>query len=62
VKFYDANKGFGFILRDLGGRDVFVHVSALNRAGLTDLAEGQRVAIDVAEGRKGPEAANLRLI
>jgi CspA family cold shock protein len=62
VKFFAADKGFGFILRDLGGKDVFVHVSALNRAGLTALAEGQRVAMDVTEGRKGPEVASLRLI
>jgi cold shock protein len=62
VKFYAAAKGFGFINRDIGGKDVFVHVSALNRAGIAGLAEGQRVAMDVAEGRKGPEAASLRLI
>jgi cold shock protein len=62
VKFFAANKGFGFIIRDLGGKDVFVHVSALNRAGLDMLADGQRVAMDVSEGRRGPEATNLRLI
>ena len=62
VKFYAADKGFGFILRDLGGRDVFVHASVLNRAGLDTLAEGQRVVMDVAEGRKGSEVVNLRLI
>ena len=61
VKFYAAEKGFGFINRDNGGKDVFVHVSVLNRAGITTLAEGQRVAVDVTEGRKGPEAVSLRV-
>ena len=49
-------------MRDIGGKDVFVHVSALSRAGLTSLAEGQRVAMAVAQGRKGPEAISLRLV
>ena len=55
-------KGFGFIASDRGGKDIFVHASALNRAGIADLAEGQRVTVDVIDGRKGPEAASLRLI
>jgi CspA family cold shock protein len=55
-------RGFGFIRSDRGGTDIFVHASALNRAGIADLAEGQRVAVDVVDGRKGPEAADLRLI
>ncbi len=62
VKFYAAEKGFGFIVRDGGGKDIFVHASALNRAGINDLAEGQRVAVDMVEGGKGPEAVNIRLI
>jgi len=62
VKFYAAEKGFGFIVRDLGGKDIFVHASALNRAGISELTEGQRVAVDMVEGGKGPEAVSIRLI
>jgi CspA family cold shock protein len=62
VKWYNAVKGFGFIASDRGGKDIFVHASALERAGIAGLTEGQRVAVDVIDGRKGPEAAGLRLI
>ena len=61
MKWYNDTKGFGFIATDHGGKDIFVHASALQRAGITGLAEGQRVAVDVADGQKGPEAVNLRL-
>jgi CspA family cold shock protein len=62
VKWYNAMKGFGFIAPDQGGNDIFVHASALERSGVMGLTEGQRVAADVAEGQKGPEAITLRLI
>jgi CspA family cold shock protein len=62
VKWYNPEKGFGFIVRDRGGKDIFVHASALNRGGLSELAEGQRVAVDMIEGGKGPEAVAIRLL
>jgi len=60
VKWFNVEKGYGFISLD-GGNDVFVHVSALERSGITSLAEGQPVIVDVVEGRKGFEAARVRL-
>ena len=62
VKWFNAERGYGFIALANGGQDVFVHVSALERSGLVGLAEGQPVAVDVIEGRKGPEAARVRVI
>ena len=61
VKWFNDEKGFGFIARDSGGKDVFVHASALEKSGLTGLAEGQPVIVDVLEGRKGLEATRVRL-
>jgi CspA family cold shock protein len=62
VKWFNVERGFGFIARDSGGKDVFVHISALAPSGLTALNEGERVTFDVVDGRKGPEAARVRLV
>jgi len=62
VKWFNVDKGFGFINRDGGGKDVFVHISALAPSGLTALNESERVTFTVAEGRKGPEASWVRLV
>ncbi len=61
VKWFNAQKGFGFIVRDGGGKDAFIHASVLERSGISNLNEGQRVLVDIAEGRKGPEAVKVRL-
>ena len=61
VKWYNAAKGFGFIVLDGSGKDVFVHASAIERAGIVNLNEGQRVYVGIAEGRKGPEAASIQM-
>ncbi len=62
VKWFNAAKGFGFIAADRGGKDIFVHASTLERSGVMGLAEGQRVAVDVTENQRGPEAVSLRSI
>jgi CspA family cold shock protein len=61
VKFFNGEKGYGFISRD-GGDDVFVHYSAIQGDGYKSLDEGQRVEFEVGTGRKGPEAQNVRPI
>ena len=61
VKFFNAEKGFGFISREQGD-DVFVHYSNIQATGYKSLDEGQRVEFDVAPGRKGEEAQNVRVI
>ena len=62
VKFYNGQKGFGFIQPDDGGKDVFVHATALERAGISHLAEGQKVSFDIVEDPRTRKvsAANLR--
>jgi CspA family cold shock protein len=57
VKFYNDQKGFGFIQPDDGGKDVFVHATALERAGMRGLIEGQKVAFDTAEDRRSGKMA-----
>lgn len=61
VKFFNADKGYGFIKPDDGGRDIFVHVTAVEQAGLRGLDEGQRITFDVEPDKKGkgPKAVNL---
>ncbi len=62
VKWFNSTKGFGFIQPDEGGKDVFVHISAVERAGLTGLADNQKVTYDLEAGRDGRQSAtNLAL-
>jgi CspA family cold shock protein len=61
VKFFSTQRGFGFIQPEGGGKDVFVHISALERAGIQNLAEGQRVTFEVEKDRRGRDSVvNLR--
>ena len=62
VKFFNSDKGFGFISRADGEKDVFVHFSNVVGDGYRTLEDGQQVEFDLAEGRKGPEAQNVRVI
>jgi cold shock protein len=59
VKWFDPNRGYGFI-RPEQGEDVFVHISAVQASGLPTLQDGQAVEFDIEQGRKGPQATNLR--
>ena len=63
VKFFNADRGYGFITNEAGGKDAFVHISAVERAGVSSLNEGQKVSYDVETGRDGRAAAtNLQLL
>lgn len=63
VKWFNTTKGFGFIAPDDGGKDVFVHISAVERAGLTGLSDDQKVTYDIEAGRDGrSNATNLALV
>jgi CspA family cold shock protein len=57
VKFFNAQKGFGFIVQDSGGPDVFVHISAVERAGMRNLNEGQKLTFDIVADRKNGKSA-----
>ncbi len=62
VKWFNPNKGFGFIQPEGGGKDVFIHISALERAGISSLNEGQRVSYDLATNKGKEAAANIKLL
>ena len=62
VKWFNDQKGYGFIERDGGGKDVFVHHSAISTTGFRSLTEGQRVTFTIEDGPKGPAAANVEKV
>jgi CspA family cold shock protein len=62
VKFFNTSKGFGFITPEDGGKDVYVHASAVEAAGMSSLTEGQRVSFDIQPDARGAKAANLKAV
>jgi cold shock protein len=62
VKWFNENKGYGFIEQQDGGKDVFVHHSGIDAAGFKSLIEGDRVNFDIAQGAKGPSAVNVKKV
>jgi len=60
VKWFNADKGFGFITPDGGGADLFAHFSAINSSGFRSLEENQRVSFEITQGPKGPQASNIQ--
>ena len=62
VKFFNATKGFGLIAPEDGGKDVFVHATAVEAAGLRSLSEGQKVSFDIQPDARGAKATNLKLV
>ena len=62
VKWFNSAKGFGFITPDQGGKDIFVHFSAISGDSFKNLSEGDSVEFDLNEGKKGPEASNVKVL
>jgi CspA family cold shock protein len=62
VKFFNTTKGFGFITPDDGSKDVYVHISEVERSDLSDLTDGQKVSFEVQQDTRGPKAVNLQAV
>lgn len=62
VKWFNSEKGFGFIMPESGGKDLFAHISEIEGDGVSTLVENQRVSFVIAQGAKGPQATNIRVL